>query len=203
MTTPEIEFFVKEFLPRNMRAWEPYSDAELTLFAQAICDTNPDFIFEWGTYLGISAQIFWHIKTHFKLAGDIHTIDLPEDCWRADVLEKDKKAWFSKDNPEIGHHSGDGVDTALDLCRRLNAKNPLFFCDGDHEYVSVKRELETIYATYPNARVLVHDTFAKTIDQGNNGPFLATMETKESKNLNMISVETGPGLIFLYGAEDD
>lgn len=183
--------------------YEPYSEAELSLFAKAVLETQPDFIFEWGTYLGVSAKIFWEIKSHFNLSAEIHTVDLlPDGSWRADVLEKDNMARYSKDISGITHHFGDGVETSLALCELFGAKNPLFFCDGDHEFTTVKRELEAIYAAYPNAKVLVHDTGATTSDHGNNGPFLAVMETKESKNLNMISVETGPGLTFLNGVNN-
>ncbi|HXB41310.1 MAG TPA: hypothetical protein VNZ49_12260, partial [Bacteroidia bacterium] len=69
-------------------------------------------------------------------------------------------------------------------------------------YESVKKELETILKTVPNAIVLLHDTFYQSEDSGYNiGPNKAIEDVLgENKNAyKIISTNTGlPGMTLLY-----
>lgn len=157
----------------------PFPLDEQMLMVAAICGAKPSHIFEWGTNIGVSARIFYETCSAFKIQSDIHTIDLPDDM---DHVEHPghQRGRLIKGCPGVNLHQGDGLDTALLLCREADSslRQPLFFVDGDHAYGSVKRELVGIFQSVPDAVVLVHDTFYQSPASGYNiGPYHAIKET--------------------------
>lgn len=78
----------------------------------------------------------------------------------------------------------------------------LFFVDGGHEYVSVKRELEMILHNVDNHSILLHGTFYQSPESMYNvGSYQAILDTIRGKeNLyKLISTQTGlPGMTLLF-----
>jgi hypothetical protein len=74
--------------------------------------------------------------------------------------------------------------------------------DGDHEYGSVKRELEYIIAHFPDAAILLHDTFYQVAGaEYNVGPYRAIRDVLSSREneYERIDTKTGlPGMTLLY-----
>ena len=87
------------------------------------------------------ARIFHEAAKRFSLPLQIHSIDLPEGVEHVEHPHS-QRGLLVRGIPNVHLHLGDGLDTALGLCRTLPAgSRTLFFCDGDHEYGSVRREL--------------------------------------------------------------
>ena len=57
----------------------PYPLNELLLMTAAACRLRPSVVFDWGTYIGSSARVFYECSRAFKLGYEIHSIDLPPD----------------------------------------------------------------------------------------------------------------------------
>lgn len=181
---------------------KPYPINELSIMAAAVCRLQPSYIFEWGTHVGKSARIFYETCTYFNIKTVIHSIDLPDNV---EHLEhpKNQRGKFVENLDRIILHQGDGLTTALEICKqnRIN-KKVLFFLDGDHEYQSVKRELMGIMKNVPKANILIHDTFYQSSNSGYNiGPFKAinTILKLSPNNYKVLSTNTGlPGITLLY-----
>jgi len=52
-------FIFKDILP--LVGVTPYNIIELLLLSSSVVKVKPDYIFEWGTHLGISARIFYEV----------------------------------------------------------------------------------------------------------------------------------------------
>lgn len=197
------EFVVKVLVP--IVGTHPYPLSEQHLMTAAVAYLEPQVIYEWGTHVGKSARIFLEVCRSFRVDCTIHSIDLPDDVDHAEHPH-DQRGLFVRGFPHVQLHQGDGLSVALGLYRNeRRERTPLFFLDGDHSYSSVKRELQTICDTIPEANVLVHDTFYQSRNSGYNiGPHEAIGEILSSfpGRFKVISVRTGlPGMTLLYRAK--
>jgi hypothetical protein len=95
-------------------------------------------------------------------------------------------------------YQDDGLTRALDITKD-NKEDILFFLDGDHEYESVRRELESITVNIPNAIILVHDTLYQSKDSGYNiGPYQAIQDICKDKYKILSTFMGGPGMTLIY-----
>lgn len=195
------EFVLKKLVP--IVGIRPYPLNELMLMTSAICRVRPTHIFEWGTHLGISARIFYEIIKHFHIPCEINSVDLPDNVKHPEHPGH-LRGKFVKNISGVNLYQGDGLETSLDLYKNNHSKKsrPLFFLDGDHEYFSVKRELDTIISTVPRGSILVHDTFFQSgPSKYNTGPHraIAAMLRKVPDKFEVIQTTTGlPGMTLLY-----
>lgn len=196
------EFILKELIP--IVGIRPYPLQEQMLMVATIVRLKPTHIFEWGTHYGKSARIFYETVKHFRIKAKIHSTDLPDNIEHIEH-PKNKRAIFLKGIAEVKFHLGDGLDKSLQIYKKIKnpAKiKPLFFLDGDHEYTSVKRELEGIIKNVKNPIILVHDTFYQSEESGYNiGPYKAVQEiiTKNPKRFKVLVNNYGlPGMTLLY-----
>ncbi|NCN25881.1 class I SAM-dependent methyltransferase [Candidatus Falkowbacteria bacterium] len=176
---------------------------ELMLMTASVVYFKPTHIFDWGTYVGKSARIFYEIVRFYKLKSEIHSIDLPDDILRVENPGKNRGRMV-RGKKNVFLHQGDGVQKSLEI---LNNKNvdarPLFFVDGDHSFRVVSSELSVIKKSFPNAPILVHDTFYQLPVAGyNTGPYSAVKELISDGYIN-ISTQMGlPGMTLLYKLTD-
>ncbi|RNC68870.1 MAG: class I SAM-dependent methyltransferase [Desulfuromonadales bacterium] len=196
------EFVVYDLVP--IVGVHPYPVSELCLMAAAINGLKPTHLFEWGTNLGKSARIFYETARRFGVGTKIYSVDLPDDVDHAEH-PRTNRGLYVKSIKDITLLLGDGLETSLAICNDLRAKaecSPLFFIDGDHSYESVRRELDAIVTTVPEANILLHDTFYQSADSGYNvGPYQAVEDVlatvphryrRLSQNLGL------PGMTLLY-----
>lgn len=194
------EFILNKIIP--IVGIKPYPINELSLMVAAVCRLQPTYIFEWGTHVGKSARIFYETCTYFNIKTIIHSIDLPNNVEHVEH-PKDQRGKLVKGFDQVILHQGDGLTTALEICKKNSIKkNVLFFLDGDHEYQSVKRELMGIMKNFPEANILIHDTFYQSSKSGYNiGPFKAIDATLKSlpNSYKVFSTKLGlPGMTLLY-----
>ncbi len=193
-------FIIKDLLP--IVGISPFPITDLLLMSSAVVKFRPDYIFEWGTHLGISARIFYEISEKYNIKVTIHSIDLPDNI---EHIENpgDKRGYKVKGLKNVILHQGDGLNTSIDIANKLNGNNKLlFFLDGDHSFESVSRELNGVYNAFQESYILIHDTFYQSSDSGYNiGPYEAVKDFLE-KNLGhykKISTDIGlPGMTLLY-----
>ncbi len=151
-----------EFIQRRLVSIvgaRPYPLNELMLMVAAVCGFSPTHIFEWRTHEGKSARIFAEAIKACDLSSEVHSIDLPGDV---DQVKHpgDQRNKYVKGISNVFLWQGDGVERAHEIIEGLPLPcRALFFLDGDHSYKSVLRELTVIFEHYPNAAVLLHDTF--------------------------------------------
>ena len=120
----------------------PYPLNELLLMTAAACRLKPKVVFDWGTHIGASARIFYECRQAFKLDYEIHSIDLPPDASHVEH-PGEEHGRLVKGLAGVHLHRGNGVEVALEQWQKLGLpKRPLFFVDGDHEYESVRDELD-------------------------------------------------------------
>lgn len=193
-------FIVKDLLP--IVGVSPYPITELLLMSSAVVKLKPNYIFEWGTHLGMSARIFFEICKKYRINATIHSIDLPDDI---DHIEhpREKRGIKVKGIKNVILHQGDGLTTSIGIAKKLEDKSKLLFLlDGDHSYDSVTRELNGIYKVFPNASMVIHDTFFQSSNSGYNiGPFEAIRDFlgKNSNHYKKLSTDIGlPGMTLLY-----
>lgn len=194
-------FVVHELVP--IVGVHPFPLNELCLMCAAVAALKPSHIFEWGTYLGKSARIFHEAARRFGVESAIYSVDLPPDV---DHVEhpREQRGMYAKGCAGVTLLTGDGLDTSLSLCRTLLGTpgfNPLFFVDGDHDYASVRRELEGILETAPLAHILLHDTFYQSLEAGyNTGPHRAIADViTAAHGYQVITQDLGlPGMTLLY-----
>jgi cephalosporin hydroxylase len=194
------EFIFQKLVP--IVGITPYPINELTLMVSAVCRLKPTHIFEWGTYIGKSARIFYETARHFGFSTEIHSIDLPDEVDHHEH-PREKRGMFVKGIPAVRIYKGDGVETALGIYRKVSEIcRPLVYIDGDHSYSAVKRELGEIIKNMPNASILLHDTFYQSAESGYNiGPCQAITDTLSNvpHKYKIISTNTGlPGMTLLY-----
>jgi cephalosporin hydroxylase len=183
----------------------PFPLNEQMLMVAAVCAIRPTHIFEWGTNIGMSARIFHETCRTFKIAAEIHSVDLPDDVSHEEHPGK-KRGKLVRNIRKVQLHLGDGLDVSLGLLARTSGTcRPLFFLDGDHSYETVRRELETITTRAPQAHILLHDTFWQSEGSGyNTGPHRAINETLEKlpKRFERIEQHLGlPGMTLLWNRE--
>jgi cephalosporin hydroxylase len=194
------EFILDKIIP--VVGTRPYPLNELSLMVAAVCRLKPEYIFEWGTFIGSSARVFYETCAYFNIKTVIHSIDLPDNVEHKEH-PKGERGRLVKDINQVILHQGDGLTTALEICKqnRIN-KRVLFFLDGDHGYKSVKRELMGIIKEIPQASILIHDTFYQSSKSGyNTGPFKAINAVLKlfPNKYNILSANTGlPGMTLLY-----
>ena len=193
------EFTLNQLIP--IVGIRPFPLNEQMLMVGSVCRFKPTHIFEWGTNIGKSARIWYETLQHFKIACEIHSIDLPE---RINHIEHphEKRGILVKGITEIQLYEGDGLSTSLDILKTIKDPiRPFFFLDGDHRYQSVVRELEGITSAYANPIILIHDTFYQSEESKYNiGPYLAIKNfLSGEKNFVQIATNTGlPGLTLLF-----
>ena len=188
-------FVIRELI--SIVGIKPYPLNELMLMTAAVCTLKPTHIFEWGTYIGKSARIFYEITQHFSIPCEIHSTDRFNHKLRRS---------FVKNIHEIKLHRGDGLDISLALYKNIKDLQtkicPLFFLDGDHKFSSVKRELKGIMKSVPKAWILTHDTFFQSRESGyNTGPYRAIQTALKDRphKYKVLSTATGlPGMTLLY-----
>ena len=193
-------FIIKDLLP--IVGVSPFPISELLLMSSAVAKLKPDYIFEWGTHIGISARIFHEICRKYKINVVIHSIDLPDDIEHIEHPHENRgiKVQGLKN---VILHQGDGLDTSIEIAKKLkNNSKLLFFLDGDHSYDSVTRELNGIHKAFPTTNIIIHDTFYQSSGSGYNiGPFEAVRDflDKNPNYYKKISTDLGlPGMTLLY-----
>lgn len=202
------EFIIHKLTP--VVGFHPYPINEQCLMVAAVCALKPTLIFEWGTNLGKSARIFYETAREFKVHTEIHSIDLPDDVEHIEH-PRGKRGMYVRNLEGVRLLQGDGLETSLSVYRermagltaadRSVAKAPLFFIDGDHEYDSVKRELQGIMDAVPEANILLHDTFFQSPEAHYNiGPYQAIQEVlRRAPPYRILRQELGlPGMTLLY-----
>lgn len=182
----------------------PFPLHELMLMSAAVCRFRPPQIYEWGTHIGKSARVFYECITHFGIACEIHSVDLPDGAVHVEHPEGARGKLVLGLNG-VHLHQGDGLTESLGLWNRLGRKEGvLFFVDGDHEYDSVRRELSAIVAEIPSAKILAHDTFFQSPQSGYNvGPHRAIDDVLAPQAGCYRRVNSGlglPGMTLLYRA---
>lgn len=190
-------FITKKILP--VAGYHPYPLDELMLMTGAVAYFQPTHIFDWGTYVGKSARIFYETVKFYKLDTEIHSIDLPDDVSHVEHPGKNRGR-LVRGKKGVFLHQGDGVTLAVGLFDyRAKFIKPLFFVDGDHSYASVSRELAMIKKHFPQAQILVHDTFYQSPEANYNiGPYQAVQELV-ADGYAAISTNLGlPGMTLLY-----
>jgi len=169
----QVSRFVLERLLPHVGV-HPFPLNEQMLMTAAVCRIRPTHILEWGTNIGASARIFHEICRAFSLPTEIHSIDLPDHATHEEHpgLQRGR---LVRGIPNVWLHQGDGCAVALSILDNADTPvRPLFFLDGDHSYVSVRRELELIAEAVPQASILVHDTLYQNEASGyNTGPWRA------------------------------
>lgn len=196
-------FIVQDFVDKlaSEIPLHPYPKVELSLMTGVVNWVRPSHILEWGTHFGVSAFIFHKIIHSFNLKTKLITIDIPPSV-KHEEQPGNNRGKYIKGINGIEQLLGDGVTTALEFLKnKRNVNNPLFFLDGDHQYKSVRRELMLINKRYPQAYILLHDTFSQLDSSGyNSGPFRAISEFLEQHNeYKHVSTAYGlPGMSFLY-----
>lgn len=192
------QFIVNHLVP--IVGWHPYPLSELQLMVGALCWYEPKYFFDWGTHTGIATRIFYETTQYFNLKTKIISIDLPEDVGHSEHPHQNY-ALHVKHIPAITLLRGDGLKTALNFCKQKNIKKAMFFIDGDHEYQSVKRELNGIHKNILEPAMLLHDTFYQSENSGYNiGPHRAITEfvAKNKQYVRLQTVLGLPGADFLY-----
>lgn len=193
-------FVIKNLLP--IVGVSPFPITELLLMSSAVVKLKPDYIFEWGTHLGISARIFHETCKKYEINTTIHSIDLPDDIEHIEH-PGNQRGIKVKGLKNVILHQGDGLSTSLEIASKLKGHNKLlFFLDGDHSFESVSRELNGIYTAFPKSYILIHDTFYQSSDSGYNiDPYEAIRKFLEKKpnQYKKISTDFGlPGMTLLY-----
>jgi hypothetical protein len=166
---PKVDLWTlrRLLLPRvvPVAGTRPSSLNELLPMTAAACRLRPSVAFDWGTYIGSSARVFYECGKAFKLGYEIHSIDLPPDESHVEHPGQDHGRLVQG----VDLHRGNGVEVARDLRRNLGCpKRPLFFVDGDCARESVRDELDQIFSTVPDANALAHDTFFRSAESNYN-----------------------------------
>lgn len=194
------EFVVNRLLP--IVGVHPFPLDELLLMSAAVCRLRPRHIFEWGTHVGKSARIFYETSRWLGLGTTVHTIDLPDHVAHVEH-PGNQRGRLVQGLASVRLYQGDGLETACALWRALVQEAPfLFFLDGDHSEESVARELAGVAEAFPEAAVLVHDTFYQSHESNYCiGPHLAVERFLHSSSHEYATITTSmglPGMVLLY-----
>src|SRR5687767_10963378 len=182
----------------------PFPLNELMLMAAAVCRIRPALIFEWGTHIGKSARAFHETATHYGIACQIHSVDLPDDTPHVEH-PSGERGRLVRGIEQVHLHQGDGVEVSLSIWQRSGRSLPvLFFVDGDHSVDSVYRELSGIVAEVGKPNVLLHDSFYQSSESKYNvGPHQAIERTLQEYPGRFRRLDSGlglPGMTLLYPA---
>ena len=193
-------FIVFELLP--IVGFTPFPLNELLLMTGTVCRLRPNILLEWGTHVGKSARIFSETSNMFNLGIQIHSIDLPDHIAHVEH-PGNQRGKYVKTKYNVHLYQGDGLEKAHEIISSLGLnQNILFFLDGDHSFDSVFSELTTIMTKYPNANILVHDTFFQSDSSMYNiGPYKAIQSALQvlPNSFHIISMNTGlPGMTLLF-----
>jgi cephalosporin hydroxylase len=194
------EFVLQKLVP--VVGTHPFPLHELMLMVATVCRFQPEQIFEWGTHIGKSARIFHECAMHFRIATQIHSIDLPDEVSHGEHPHG-KRGKLVRGRPGVHLHQGDGLDTSLAIWREGGRKpRVLFLVDGDHSYESVFRELAGITREVESACVLLHDAFYQSGESRYNvGPHRAIEEVVSALPGRYRMLHSGmglPGMTLLY-----
>jgi hypothetical protein len=191
------EFVVQKLIP--LIGVRPFPINEQLLMAGAVCWFQPAHVIEWGTHVGKSARLFYETSRFFQLDAQVHSIDLPDDVAHVEHPGQ-ARGQLVRGLSGVTLYQGDGLAVGLELGGKLDGRL-LYFLDGDHAYASVRRELEEIMDTFPQAAILAHDTFYQSAEAGYNvGPHQALDEALSARPgcYQRLAAETGlPGLTLL------
>lgn len=173
----------------------PYPLNELLLMSAAACRLKPSVVFDWGTYIGTSARVFYECSKTFNLGYEVHSIDLPPNASHVEH-PGEEHGRLVRGLAGVYLHRGNGVEVALDKWKTLGSpKRALFFVDGDHAYESVRDELTRIFSTVPDASALAHDTFFQSAESNYNvGPARAIEEAVRKFPGRFHVIKSGLGL---------
>lgn len=134
-----------------------YSEGELNLIGDTLVKLQPSFVFDWGTYGGWSARIFYEASKLYGYECKVCTTDLPNN-------ESNKSSEFPGEllgilikDVQVHQYRGDGVTVSLGIFKQYSPEKVLFFVDGDHTSNNVFRELDLIFSAAPRAVILCHD----------------------------------------------
>lgn len=194
------EFVMRVLVP--VVGIESFPLNELMLMTSAVCRFRPSHIFEWGTFVGRSARVFYETVRAFNLQTEIHSVDLPRKVHHVEDAGR-KRGMLVWGIEGVTLHVGDGLTVSMEILSAARPSNrPLFFLDGDHAYESVKRELDAITASCPDSPILIHDTFFQSDDSGYNvGPYRAVTDILSSfpDKYGTMRTDTGlPGMTLVY-----
>lgn len=193
------KFIIQRLLP--IVGSHPYPISELNLMVSAVCRLKPQQVFEWGTNIGKSSRIFYETGKQFNIPLEIHSIDLPDDLEHTEH-PKSSRGRMVRGCAGVTLHQGDGLEKSIEIYKKNTEIPTLIFIDGDHSYESVRRELNGVIESMPNANILLHDTFYQSEDAGYNiGPYRALKETLEKMpgKFRVMATNTGlPGMTLLY-----
>jgi cephalosporin hydroxylase len=181
----------------------PYPLNEQLLMAGAVCWSKPDYVFEWGTHHGKSARVFYETSKYFNINCGIHSVDLP-DAISHEEHPGNERGKLVNHIPEVQLHQGDGVKISQEyLSKYDNNTRVLFFCDGDHSFKSVIKELEEIEKIPVKKYILLHDTFFQSSKSNYNiGPYKALLKFSSQDRYKKVHTNLGlPGMTFLYPAK--
>jgi predicted O-methyltransferase YrrM len=179
----------------------PFPLDELLLMAAAFEYHRPEIVIDIGTHIGKSARVWYELARHYREHTAIHTIDLCEAThpeFPASELGR-----YVRGLP-VTQHIDDGYPAAAALIRRAPDATYLIFCDGDHRYESVKRELE-LATMIRRGCLLVHDTFYQPGSTYNDGPYEAVEEfVRRVPVRQVVHLQTGlPGLSYIGLSETE
>lgn len=211
---PKVQHSGKEFEVNNwevsdfvvnrlvaISGFHPFPLNELMLMTATVCYFKPECILEWGTNIGKSARIFYEISKAFSIPTQIHSIDLPDDVFHNEHPKNDRGIMV-RGVKEVTLHQADGLVRSFEIIHKLKPKgHVLFFVDGDHSYETVKKELSAILSKWPQAIVLLHDTFYQTEESNYNvGPNKAIKEVLSNySGYKQVSTNMGlPGMTLVY-----
>lgn len=134
-----------------------YPGDEMQFMCQAFLDVMPNAIFEWGTYNGSSARVFWECARILGHPCAIHTTELPVELTKLDGAHPGETPGEHIRDTEVHQHRGDGVIESLVQWARITPARSIFFIDGDHSVEAVYREIMLVHRMVPRAIILVHD----------------------------------------------
>jgi len=192
------DFISNTLLPKFEN--RPFPFDELMLMTATVCRFKPKLILEWGTNTGNSARIFYEIIEAFDIDSEIHSTDLPDDIEHIEHSHN-YRGMMVKNINKVTLHQGDGLDCSFNIIKNKIIKDNeiLFFLDGDHEYSSVKRELDSIISNMPNSIILVHDTLYQSENSGYNvGPYKAIHDACTNNYKILSTFMGGPGMTLIY-----
>lgn len=178
----------------------PYPLDELLFMCSTIAYFKPGIIIEWGTHLGKSARVFYETTRFLGLSTPIHTIDLPPESPHVENISSLARRGHYIGKLPVYLHLGDGLTIARSVLAKARDVLPVVFLDGDHSYDAVKRELDGLISSAPQAVVLVHDTFLQGPEaEYNCGPFEALSEFSIEHGIPVFSTALGlPGMSLAY-----
>jgi len=194
------EFVVRRLLP--VVGIHPFPLDELLLMSAAVCRLRPRHIFEWGTHVGKSARIFYETCRWLGLGATVHSIDLADHVSHVEH-PGGQRGRLVQGLESVRLYQGDGLATAQALGRGLAHEAPfLFFLDGDHSEQVVARELRGVAGAFPEAAMLVHDTFYQSPESNYCTDPHAALEkflAQSSGQYAAITASTGlPGMALLF-----